>query len=815
MAFGVLTSLVGEKPLSDNAVLPRMGVRGRLLLAFLGISAFAVIAAAAAMYSFSKVEAVLGRIAEERVPAALESLELSRQAERIVAAAPKLLAVTDPEAQAAVSGEIAGEVARLQQLHQSLAGRLDQASLATLQSDIAQMAANLSGLDGAIAERLALAQERAAAMRRVLITARTARRASEPGQALIESKLAEWRRAAEGPGAEAPIGAAEVTETLGSMLPQQRAELVVANLAEATLRIPAADDPAQLAVLTTPVKRSLQQLEKHIAGFPPKLRARAQEQFATFKDGLLGARGLIGVRKLELQALERAQQALDENAAISARLTAAVDGLVGEARGEMSAATADAASVQRASSRVLIAVVLLSMLSSGVIVWLYVQRDLLRRLTALSGSMLAVAGGNLRVALPPPDDRDEIGEMARALRVFRDTAVEIEDQGLREIAKARQRLIDAIESISEGFALFDRDDRLVLCNSRYRDLLYPGIADVLVPGTPFETIIRRAAERGLVAEAEGRVEEWVAERLASHRAASGLEAPHRNQGRWIRISERRTTDGGAVAVYTDVTDLQVARDQAMQATEAKSQFLASMSHELRTPMNAIIGFTRLVMRRSKEVLPAQQYGNLEKILASANHLLALLNDVLDLSKIEAGKMGVLIDRFDVAALIGEVRATIQPLIAKNANTLVIECAPNVGAMTSDQTKLRQNLFNLLSNAAKFTQEGTITLAARRLVRAGADWLEFKVSDTGIGMTKEQLGRLFEAFSQAEASTARDYGGTGLGLAITRRYCRLLGGDVTVESAPGAGATFTIMLPAIAPGVDAEPVESATRALAAS
>ena len=135
-------------------------------------------------------------------------------------------------------------------------------------------------------------------------------------------------------------------------------------------------------------------------------------------------------------------------------------------------------------------------------------------------------------------------------------------------------------------------------------------------------------------------------------AASGLEALHRSQGRWIRISERRTTDGGSVAVYADVTDLQEARDQALQATEAKSQFLASMSHELRTPMNAIIGFTRLVMRRAKDVLPAQQYGNLEKILTSANHLLALLNDVLDLSKIEAGKMAVLVERFDVAPLLG-------------------------------------------------------------------------------------------------------------------------------------------------------------------
>jgi signal transduction histidine kinase len=177
--------------------------------------------------------------------------------------------------------------------------------------------------------------------------------------------------------------------------------------------------------------------------------------------------------------------------------------------------------------------------------------------------------------------------------------------------------------------------------------------------------------------------------------------------RWSLDPDQRapTTDGGSVAVYTDVPDLKEARDEAMHATQAKRQFLASMSHELRTPMNAIIGFTRLVMRRSKDVLPAQQYGNLEKILASANRLLALLNDVLDLSKIEAGKMAVLIERFEVAALIAEVQSVIQPLLAKNANTLVVDCASDLGAMRTDKTKLRQNLFNLLSNDAKFTERG--------------------------------------------------------------------------------------------------------------
>ncbi len=173
-------------------------------------------------------------------------------------------------------------------------------------------------------------------------------------------------------------------------------------------------------------------------------------------------------------------------------------------------------------------------------------------------------------------------------------------------------------------------------------------------------------------------------------------------------------------------------------------------------------------------------------------------------------MDVLIEDFDVPALLSEVQSVIQPLMAKNANTLQVDCAPDLGVMRSDQTKLRQNLFNLLSNAAKFTHQGTITLAARRRTRDERDWLEFKVRDTGIGMTEAQLGKLFQAFAQAEASTARDYGGTGLGLAITRHFCKMLGGDVAVESVPGQGSTFTIMLPATGPEAKAEVAESTSR-----
>ena len=237
-------------------MLRRMGVRGRLLSAFLGISAFALIAAAAAMYSFSEVGGVLERITEKRVPAALDALELSRQADRIVAAAPKLLAVSSPEAQAEVSAEIAGEVARLHQLHQGLKGQVEQANLAALQGNIAQMADNSSGLDAASRAPRPGARTRGGDAPRAQHRPHGAPRFGARAGA-DRSKLAEWRRAAEGPGAQtAPIGAAELTETLGSMLPQQRAELVVAKLAEATLRVATADDLAQLAVLADPVKRS-------------------------------------------------------------------------------------------------------------------------------------------------------------------------------------------------------------------------------------------------------------------------------------------------------------------------------------------------------------------------------------------------------------------------------------------------------------------------------------------------------------------------------------------------------------------------------
>ena len=445
----------------------------------------------------------------------------------------------------------------------------------------------------------------------------------------------------------------------------------------------------------------------------------------------------------------------------------------------------------------------LAILLLAAFAWLFVDRSIVARLTALSDSMLAIAGGRLRTPLPPAKGGDEIGDMAKALAVFRDTAIEVEDNNLREVAEARQRLVDAIESISEGFAFYDADDRLVLCNTRYRRLLYPDRPDLVEPGAVFEAIVRQAAKEGYIRSEHGDIEQSIQERLDRHRRPGEPFIQRRAGGRWVRISERRTEDGGTVAVYSDITELKQreielsdARDQAMQATKAKSQFLANMSHELRTPLNAIIGYSEMLHEEAEDLEQRAFLPDLEKIRDAGKHLLGLINDILDLSKIEAGKMTLLLDEFQVESLVKEVQSIVEPLVAKNNNDLVLEFPDDLGAMHSDQTKLRQNLFNLLSNAAKFTKDGRITLSARRYQSDGRDWLEFKIADSGIGMTSEQIARLFQAFSQADASTSRDYGGTGLGLAITKHFCQMLGGDVAVESVHGEGSAFIMTLPAV-------------------
>jgi PAS domain S-box-containing protein len=711
----------------------------------------------------------------------------------------------------------------------------------------------------------------------------------------------------------------------------------------------------------------------------------------------------------------------------------------------------------------------------GIGLTVLVVRSITGPLNRLMSSMTAIIGGDLDAEIPPAG-RDEIGAMTQALALFRDSLKErqqlMADREYAETTKrqAEVQLSDAIESISEGFALYDASDRLVLSNKRFTNFLHRLSGTGAPIGKTFGDMVRRAAEDGLVPEAEGRVEEWIEERLEAHRNPSGPHLYQLRDGRWFQVNERKTRDGGRVAVYMDITELKqheqeldtankekgtalrelnavldniqygilfmdenlvirmtnrayrdiwgieeafytpgrtlvddivrthelglymseagdfdelvksrlaslnigssepaeiqlsngkilqyqyivlpdgghmatyfditelkqteealrlseeryalavkgsndglwdwdtdndriyisprfrdiagmghgetvldssrvleyvhpddlarhleamqahlrgdaefysaeyrmrgddgvdrwvlnrgigqrddtghvyrvagsltdinvrkeaemalrVAKEQAEAATRTKSQFLANVSHELRTPLNAIIGLAEMLREEAEETDDAELTEPLQRVVSAGRHLLHLINDLLDLTKIEAGRLDLHIEDFHIPPMVHDVSTTAEALAIANENELIVRCEDDLGTMHSDITRVRQILLNLLSNAFKFTEKGTVTLSVERDGGPSGDWLSVEVADTGIGMTEEQIGHLFQEFSPADNSMTRKYGGTGLGLAISRRLCQLLGGEITVESEFKKGTTFRVRLPVAGP-----------------
>ncbi len=299
--------------------------------------------------------------------------------------------------------------------------------------------------------------------------------------------------------------------------------------------------------------------------------------------------------------------------------------------------------------------------------------------------------------------------------------------------------------------------------------------------------------------------------LAGERSSGIWETEARHQsGRTMMVEcrtgfmdDRAGRPVGFEGTFRDITArkeeelaLREAKSAAEQANQAKSQFLANMSHELRTPLNAIIGYSEMLQEEVEDSHQAHFVTDLQKIRTAAKHLLALINGILDLSKIEAGRMELHVESFDVMAMIRDVVATIHPLMEHSTNTLTVKCATNLGTMSADAAKVRQSLLNLLSNACKFTELGAITLEATRVYEAQTEWIHFRVADDGIGMTSTHLRNVFDAFSQADPSMTRRYDGTGLGLAISQRFCQMMGGSISVESEWGEGSTFTLRLPKV-------------------
>ncbi len=390
-------------------------------------------------------------------------------------------------------------------------------------------------------------------------------------------------------------------------------------------------------------------------------------------------------------------------------------------------------------------------------------------------------------------------EDMRLLNLFApQAAVAIENARLyTEAQRQKQYFEELLQNSPVAIVTLDREYRIVSCNPNFETLF--GYSSSEAVGRNLDELITTEATRS---EAEQYTRE------ALDRAVHGIGRRRRKDGTLVDVEVLGVpvmVDGervGLMGLYHDITELLRARQQAESANNAKSQFLASMSHELRTPLNAIIGYSEMLQEEAEDLGHAEFGGDLQKIHTAGRHLLSLINNVLDLSKIEAGRMELHLEDFDANAMLDDVVTTVRPLVDKNSNRLQVERADSLGSMRADLTKVRQMLLNLLSNACKFTENGKITLAAERGEDGGREIVTFSVTDTGIGMTPEQMDRLFEAFSQAEASTTSKYGGTGLGLAITRSFCDMMGGDVQVVSALGEGSTFTIRLPAAVEAVPA-------------
>jgi PAS domain S-box-containing protein len=400
--------------------------------------------------------------------------------------------------------------------------------------------------------------------------------------------------------------------------------------------------------------------------------------------------------------------------------------------------------------------------------------------------------GAIAVVHADPERVFNAGDL-RLLNLFApQAAIAIENAGLYTAAQQQREYFETLVGNSPvAIVTLDQDHTIVSCNPAFEHLFGYSRSEAI--GQQLDALITTEATRS--------------EAVAYTRGA--LDGPVHGIGRRVRkdgtlvdvevlgvpvmVEGKRV---GLMGLYHDITELLEARRDAEAANSAKSQFLASMSHELRTPLNAIIGYSEMLQEEVQDLGQESLWDDLEKVHTAGRHLLSLINNILDLSKIEAGKMDLHVETFDIKKMVTDVITTARPLADKNHNTLDVRMDAEVSSMNADLTKMRQMLLNLLSNACKFTENGTVVLEVVRRARIGDDvpeMVEFSVTDSGIGMTPEQMDRLFEAFSQAEASTTSKYGGTGLGLAITRRFSRMMGGDVLVESTPGRGSTFTIQV----------------------
>lgn len=779
------------------------GVRGRLLIAFFGISALTIVVAAAALISFSSVGQILERITKTHVPAVINTIEISRQAERIVAAASTLLAAATKSERSEASKNI---FAQLNLLNNTLATLRNHengsVAASTLTPVVDQLAENLLELDRTVAYRLDVIEQKQSMLEELSDADKSIQRVLAPSTMVLDAKFSQLYRRASAAGKsdeEREAILKNLTELVAVTLPLQTAQTEAAGINDMLVFSALASSKVDIDALAFPLRRSHQNFERILKKIVEKNREKLQSESGRLSALITGDESLPNTRIRELDLIASGRKLVGRNGELSEELTQIVNGLVAEADNQITASGENAQTAQTIGSLVILIVSGLSLLSAGFVIWRYVSGNLLARITHLSNSMTSIAEGNLHAPLPPTTDTDEIAQMASALKVFRDTAVEVQKSNLNEIQTARQRLQEAIASLSQGFALFDQHCALLICNARYREIML-GDAQPIEEGTPFQSIAETAANSGRFVATHDDADGW--RRRLVEKFASGADTSNEqfDSDQWAQMTIRSADQVGTVVVLSDITEVKhisdelgLARDEAEAANEAKSSFLASMSHEIRTPLNGIMGMAALL---NGTKLNTEQRDFASTINEAAESLLTIINDILDFSKVEAGAMDLEKAPID---LVETVESAVE-LLAPKASDQGIEFACRLSqslpqGIIGDSVRLKQVLLNLLNNAIKFTDKGEVELSVDTFDHeSAAHWLQITVRDTGIGIPPDRMDRLFKSFSQVDTSTTRRFGGTGLGLVITQRLIELMGGTIEVKSTLNVGSAFVIKLP---------------------
>ncbi len=796
---------------------PGFGLRGRLLLSFIAISGFAVIAAIVGNYAFYAIGNALHDMTEKSIPPAIVSLELAQRTERILAVGPTLLGVSSAEELVTATSALDQEFKEAAQLISELSSKgLSDKELTEIKTVFVQVTANFDALKAAVQKRIASADRKATLVRDAFDSYNQFRTIWTPRFEDLKRHILLLQRTLDATRSspEERLAAFDrLNSALRDLTPLEQVQQEAGIAFEALLRAANAGTPASLDAIRDQATQSVRRIDSLVSGLDPDISLELIAPLSRLRSSAMGDIGIIVARLVELETTQEGRRLTVENSVLAVRLSAAVEVLVAGSKRGIAAATDQTRSVQRYGNVALLAVVALSLISSVVIVWFYVGRSVVARLTALSAGMRAIVGGHRDITIPT-GGHDEITDMARAVEVFRDNAIEL-DRLLAEREQEADRLEKMVEertdelqrrgtelrvtfdNMDHAVAMFGSDLKLAAWNRQFTQLL--DLPETFLAGKPiFADFIRFLAKRGEYGAVDPESE---VRRLTDATTRQHTFERTRPNGTVLEVRHSPLPGGGMVIIYSDITErkryeeaLTAARDQAEAMSRTKSSFLANMSHELRTPLNAIIGLTDMLVSNAARFGTEKAVEPLRRVHRAGTHLLGLINQVLDLSKIEAGKLELNLESVSILPLVEEVVGTARPLAEQNKNTISVECPRGLPPIEADAMRLRQILLNLLSNACKFTKAGDIKLQVTTVAREGGRFVEFAVIDTGIGMTAEQMTRLFEEFSQADASTARHYGGTGLGLAITRRLCQMMGGDVTVASEPGKGSTFTVCLP---------------------